>query len=686
MSISNAKNLFASERFMLVRIEPRRIVDLVDEGSDIWSATFPYPISKVEINGVALTRVDTLSGDMQFTFNESTGALTIQFDEPETDWYCVVTYFLFYTGTRYRVVSQDPEDDTTPLREWQAKIVSYPPLGEAFTDILSGVFSIQDTSLDLINDDGEFSQYLSDEDSFKNAVVSVWLCVDTVENIKRVFQGLVTSIEMSKTRVAVRCANSFQVFNQTATMGRRNEDFEITAKTPDISQNDVGKIIPLFLGKDTYFKFKFTNDSTRVVEANEAICASYSTSKTTSTNRAWLLGDSPSPIQTQSFGTLDYVSGFTFGQRQAIRWSTFSNVNLGDTLKIQWDNGGLKTAYWFVTDMRQDGSGSTAANMRIGYKTNDVSASMNDSNFVQIYPQKSICVVITDGVNFYYPFHERDYTVTETDFPYGSPPLKRLSITFANNFEASISGLTTLDPDIHRVLFRITLPSLNHGQALKELVNRAGLPDDGGFNTGANASLVAPVQFQIPNIDEQQPNSYLKYCQDILKGTLGYLRINDNAQAQYLLADTPSGSETRNDVLILQGSMNVGIEYQDIATHITPYNPHNQDQLETSALTLSPALSQTSDRARYLHKVDNTNRIKHPFKFVDNILPRLMAVYSNRRATYTFKTATADIETKLGDDLTIDSNLVVGSGEVKVTEVQKSTSNLTIKATDLLGI
>jgi hypothetical protein len=228
---------------------------------------------------------------------------------------------------------------------------------------------------------------------------------------------------------------------------------------------------------------------------------------------------------------------------------------------------------------------------------------------------------------------------------------------------------------------------MTHGTALKEMVNRAGIADDGNFNTGFNATIDAPVQFQIPNLDETYLDTYRKYCEDILAGTIGYLRMNSDGEAEYIVSESPTPvSNNRDENLILKQSLGVEVQYQDIATGIVMYNPHNQNQLETSGLTDSPALSAENPRAKYLHLVENLNRLKHPFKYVDGIIDRLIGIYSNRRAVYSLRTATEDIDTRLGDDITVVSDMALGSGEIKVTEVEKTTSRTTIRGTDLLGI
>lgn len=686
MSIATEKKNNASERFMLVRLNPRRAYDFAADVSDVYEATFNVAISGVTIDGESLTRVTGTPDYDEYRHNEDTGVLTIKY-ESAVSFTAIVSYYLFYTGTVHRIATEDPENSATSLRQWDAKILSYPKLSEGFTDILSGVFSIQDTSLELINDDLGFSDYLTDDDSFNNAEVIFWSCINSLENIKRVFTGKVASISLDKFNVYIKCQNAFKALDQTASMDRLEEDYEVTGLTPLVSPKDVGRFVPFVFGKDTYFKtleVEYTpGDSYNLItDANRAICASYG-AVSTSGNRTWVLCHATGDVQNQAYGTCTNVNGIIVGGNYVSQWSSYT-TQIGDTFKVQYNNGGVKTDYFIVIRTTTTIPGG---NLTLAMPTPNIGA-FTPGNIITVYNLPSIAVVISDGVNYWYPYYERDYTLSTLTYPYGvtGATTKVHGIDFVTNFEANFPTMGTLDPNKHTVYYRVTLPSMSHGTALKEMVIRSGLTDDGNFDTGANAALVAPVQFQIPNIDETQPNNYLKYCQDILKGTVGYLRVDESGDVEYLLAGTPSATETRDGNLILHKSLNMDVEYQDVATHISTYNPHNQNKEETSSVTLNPALSASNTRAQYLHAVRNVNRFKHPFKYIDNLIDRLIGIYSSRRVSYSFKTATEDIDTKLGDDLLLDSGIVAGSGTVKVTEIVKTSANITIRATDLLGI
>jgi hypothetical protein len=62
---------------------------------------------------------------------------------------------------------------------------------------------------------------------------------------------------------------------------------------------------------------------------------------------------------------------------------------------------------------------------------------------------------------------------------------------------------------------------------------------------------------------------------------------------------------------------------------------------------------------------------------------------ASRQAVYSFKTATKLLDANIGDDITLESDIVLGgSGSVnlKIISLEKSANGVQVEATDLLGL
>jgi hypothetical protein len=180
------KNDQASSKYYLVRMTPRRVIndELVSIGGGKYSCTFDFPISHVTLNFTNLNKVSLVSNPNEWSYDETTKELII-YATPSSVNIIVVSYFIFITGGRYRVLNEDPESSVGELRDWEPILVINPEVGQSIENIIEGKLSVNISSLSIVNDDRSFKKYLTDDDSFNNAAVNIWICLNKNENIQK---------------------------------------------------------------------------------------------------------------------------------------------------------------------------------------------------------------------------------------------------------------------------------------------------------------------------------------------------------------------------------------------------------------------------------------------------------------------------------------------------------------------
>lgn len=693
MTIASEKVKLASERFLLVRITPGRFIDPPLISGTTYGEDFPYPIARIERNGTALTKVSSLSGNDQYTYDESTLELRVRLASAPNDTtnILIVYYYLFYTGTVFRSISEDPEDDATTTREWQPRLLNYPVVGQSFTNIINGVFTISDTQIEIINTDHSFQDYLTDDDSFYNKTVEIWMCINSVDNIQKIFTGTINEISATQNTIFINAADSFNRLKQAALMGDSEDEttFNLT-EFPNLNPSDIDIPIPYIVGPTSRYQTQTvaglpagSPTCYQVTAGTKAVCTNFNPTISTSVNRNWGMCRLKAQNATQAFGTLQAVANPTAGLIFA-RFSSLSNIKVGDT--IRWTEGG--TNYGLIKHVGDFTYSSVTYNIAFQYDS-----ALYTGGFTllgaTVINSHSFAIIIdapSETLSFLQPLTGRDYGLLQSSTSGGN---FYVSLVFSTNFESFFTGYTALNPNSHTVSFRATNDTIHtHADILQDMVEAAGLTINSTSFSDMNTASDVNAMFHIPNFDETGFDTYLKYCEDVLSSTLGYLWINSDFEVEYNLLSAPSSTSARDNFLTIDGETRASINYQDIATQIVAYNPHNSS-IDVVISTPSPSQSESYTKSKYLHDLINVNRLRHSLEVFDDFIDKHINLKSKRQVIYDFATATEDIDSDLGADLQLENSIVLGGSEisdVKITSIEKSPSKVSIKASDLKGL
>jgi len=671
MSFLEVKDNQASKKFFLCRMLPSRYLNptLTSIGGGVYSATLEtQSIIEIKENETVLTKVETVSSVGEWSFNELTKE--IQIFPSDIDNAIVCSYYLFFTSERFRNISENPMDTNTAQRDWEPRISNSPSIAQSIKNVINGIVSISASSVEIINTDRFFQKYTTENDSFYQKKVDFWLCLDSVENIDRTFSGRIDSISVKKDSVLFSFDDSLSKLKNAAFLGDdASEVISSIGSNPLLDPAKNGQPIPFIFGSIS----KYSTLSESVLNLPEAqkldneslgdsICISFNQEMITTNNRSWAICR-VSNLGVEDFSCYPIAVDNSEAEFTKLTLSSADKFFIGDTFKI-----GTEYARILLVDRVNNFIYTTKLTLA--------------STSTQVESNSCPSLVIAGPETKFYPVYGRDYTSSVITT---SGNNKKIQVTFIDNFEANHVGLDCLDPTIHFVGFRVHPVSMKHGECLKYLLEKGGLEINAASFASADLLLPVNVNFSIPTLFESgEPSAYLEYAQLILSSSFGYLTLNNYLELEYKLFQAPSSSLIISDTEILKDSFDTEIEYSDIVSEIIAYNPHCwSGEMPLNAKTL------TNPKAYYLHGIDKIERFIHCLEDMSTRLADILAVKSERLASYNFKTKTINLDSRIGDDIKLSNSRLLGESstkDCKIVSINKTSNSSTIKAIDLYNL
>jgi len=673
-----------TRRSTLARINPARYVggSLTSEGGGIYSLLSGLVISGIQRNGTALTRVysDPPTVNDNYYFNETTKEIVMKLaSAPHVSTNVIVAYhYLFFTSGIKTDYKENPDLETGELRYWSPRLSDDFRFSSELSGLEVGTVSIPDATIEVLDADNTFNQYIGDEDSFFNKVIDLYQDLNGL--IRKAYSGRIFAIDLSNFSAVISFTDQLSLLDKTAYMG---DTFEQCFHTSAVPRKDLFKPIRLYLCRlSKYFDLQgsssYAVDFHYFTSGESAVCSNYTNVISTSNNRVWTLGRIRGDLETQGFGTLQAV--ISPGYLEAFfRFSAPTNLNVGDT--IVWSEGGLR--YGIIVSTETFVHSSVTYNCAVKSSRASLWATPTLAAVMIEYPSVTIGLRDTDGI-YKFPFYGYDYTLIQTTQQ--NTDHKVVKVSLSTSFESNLGILATIDPELVDIQFRLSSNAdSKHGTVLKKILEQAGCSVNAASFTDANTALADNTNFFIPFINDPEYGSYLQYAQKILESTLGYLKQNDANELEYHLLSAPSPTDSRNTSHFMSDSdVAIDVEYRDIITEIVPHNEH------------MPVISvvdgtERSAKAKFLHGTIKSYKFEHVLQ-ADSLgktgrLSALLAIRSNRRKLIRYQTETIDLPTSIGDEQTLETlRITGGESDVMVTGTNKSENSTTVTTTDLLGL
>jgi hypothetical protein len=617
----------------------------------------------------------------------------------------VVFHYLFFATEEGRNLPQDPtsaESASNPLRFWEPRLSGEPNATESFKNALAGVITISNTRASIIDDDFVIRSIIGgDNDSLSNKAAVIWFSVNGV--VTQLFSGACGSgFDISGSNIiSLAIYDLMNKLTQVASLGDDPDDIYARRGAGYFTNLDPSKHdtpIPFVFGSKSPSKISRAISSGAVASVDplyefpllNAKNISYDDDASVTNNRTWKLNRQVGFPLTQSFGTLQaYGKGSIVytptNTHMFFRFASYSNVNVGDTLTVVHDNGGgSTTGRYQVVYVGSFTASATSYNIMAERADGSESIPTNLAAISSITANYSFCVrlparFVKFGSTKTWCAYARDYTLSFFNTTAG---YKTAELVFASNFESTL-GIDNLGAS-ETVAYRTTSAGHTHAEAMDLLITSAGLTPNAASITQADVDLSANVNFTIPSYDESQYRSYLGYCEDLTKSTLSYIAPNADGEIEYNLLSAPAAVDSTTDDTYLDGSLRSNVNYKDIKTALLAYNPNIQDEVsidggDAAAIT-------ESKKAKYLHDLEEPEKFRHVLDDISGRIDDIMAVKAERRLTYQFSTATKNIDSNLGDDVTLETGALAGSASSvngKINKIARSSKNTTVTIDDL---
>lgn len=645
-------------------------------------------LASLSRNGDPLTRVaGTPTVDDTYSYDGLNGTVVVKLasaPDPDVNTLVFVTY-LFYTNERARALPQDPllpASTTNPLRDWEAKVSNVPTFRQSISNNLSGILSTSGSSIDIINTDNSLNGLVGLNGSFANRVVDVWIALDSVNNIDKVYSGIVSGVSVNDTIFTFRMTDITGKLNAQAWMGDSQDEVYYTSNTnPQLDPSANQTPVVFYIGPASRTSLTSDGSVVGITDAKKpsfeslesAINIDVDTTVSATTNREWNVGRSfngthetsctISALVAGGFGsdfltftpTLAAGSRFHVGQATRFPGSGFEErvvrLDANGDVVVTWDSGNASPA---VSD--------TVLGARV---------------------TAYISGVNSDGSSTFVPFSS--LSVSESATSGGNVNTK---LVFNDDFEAGISdfGADKLSPNNHQVGFLAVFSDDNaaaspiqHDDVVEKVLEKAGVIGSVGLPAFVNNSVrTTELQFSIPYFDETDFGDYRSYLETVLLTTNGVLYTGVDEVVYDELAIPTTQVATVTSDRTLKGSRRLEVEYRDLAYFTTGFNPH------------SP-VSETgleSSKHRYLHAIDTATRFRHVAVQIDpDVLELRSKLNRNRKAVYTHKTFAENLGSSPTDEVTLQHDVTPNpdsTTNVFLTEVTKSVTDTTVKSSDLL--
>jgi hypothetical protein len=601
------------------------------------------------------------------------------------------------SSVTYDAISEPPPETVL----WYPRLANYIPTNVSISNVTNGVLTYSDTSIDLINADSNFEQYLTPNDSFSNKEVSVWQCINNVETNKKIYHGKTKNISLLGGVLKINVYDGFTKLENNAYMGDSLIEAVLSPSSTDYvtKPSSQGKPIRFIFGAASPYNLNVTytvspgygSGETGVVspeDLNEAEVSDYVVEPSTTSNREHILCRvSDEGIKTLNFGTtvrydMDYA-----GSSFALYYLTGHNLEVGDFFALSGGSG-QHAIVVHVGEFISAHDGLTYNVELIGYAItwpSNLATGAVSNNAPMLW--------IEADDTFHRIFPTTGFTWSDGATTGGNRTIK---IDLTNNAErtqllnfADIGRAYDPQKDKIRYLVR-PAKKHTHAEALGGLIESAGLILDTDSFANADIDLSANVLFTIPFKGEDEYQPIQKYVEAITRSTLGYVKINPKFEVEYHLLEAPASTSVIDTSHYNGVSLN--IDYGDIVSEISAQNKHAVSMYKGSFGTLDTSyILSTNTKAKYLHDIDKTENFEHVLESIADRINAIMAIRSNRRARYNFTTATVNLNSEIGDDILLTSDRIAGANgvttkQLKITSLQIDGKTVEVEADDLEGL
>jgi hypothetical protein len=562
----------SSKKTMLIRLNPMMKINVVSAGSNLYTTTLTYNVNKVKIAKDYLT-LDTSGTPStgEYYFNETTKLLTVYSSVAITSAY--VFRFVFLSTTDDVYAPEIPDDDSKQKVKWNGIVKNSPSFGQNLSNILSGIISTTQSSIDIINE-GEYDWFFNKDVHLCNKDFEVWISLGVffgsetkLSNVKKIFKGRMSDIRKNYFVTTIAVTDPLRALDTI--FYPCGEDFSFIKETTgaNVIDSAVGLPIPFIYGprsrlfEDLFFGATGVWEYSTIEKFPSAKCINYSETISTTANREFIVCSTNGIAIERDINSVST----DFSGNQVIQYTPTSGVLIdefraGDVVKC-----GI-AKYLSVVSVTAATSPTTD---RILTCSIIYGAAPVDTETVKINIIPALYSnYIVQGVDF-------DFRMTRTylcDLDYDLVVLenetgfKTYGITFKNNFEARFAGDSAfiLNPQTDDVKFYAVGDLRTHSRLSYDLINYCIDTNISKFETatGDYASLM------VPDVGESSFPKVKDLLEKLCKSFASYLYLDSDliGYGMFKTAATPTDINAWN---VIEDSVSISEITQDISSKIT---------------------------------------------------------------------------------------------------------------------
>lgn len=701
MAFSDEVNKVRSKRAVFIKLQPTIKTPEVDWTEDTgvnWYMDYDKPVTGMVVNNVVqvLGTLPLSNGEFFYDYNaKRIYNKGIGFDNGDDNIY--MTIDLNLTSGPPVDLNNDPLNSGTPVVEWYSRIQENINIGSSIRNIISGVVTISSSVVSIVNPDSWIQNIIDKDTNIAGKLATVWFDVNDVKLKMATLR--MQGITFTNSNVNIGLLEGSADLRAAALLGDGDNEAYIKRNSPSYVPRveDEGLPIPFIFNRSNG-----TVGNNKVIEPrskysliagkmNKATCIDYGDVANNTTNREWVLCRAED-FKTNTITGASQVRVFNASPLTDIAYP-FNTANTFAAGSVTCTSHNLEVGEQF----RYNYTGSYRACVVTNITSTTIlffmpgilpPGSVSNDNSPDI--QNIICpgLLLKQDTKYFIPRYSDDFTVTVTSTSGGN---KLMKITLVDDFEASSAhkdGLTKVivdvSPDNTDLLYKVVDINVGsettEGEAAKYILDKSGLTTTSSFNASEVNS--ANVMFSIPQAKQKVIGSILEYLQSLIGPVNHILRMNNiGAFELYELGSTSTTHRgIRDENNILKDSFKSSIVYEDVYTEIV-YSSDYESQKDPTDISKvrNVVIRDDNNNARGTQKV---LPIKHLLEDLPaGLLDSAIANSVDNRIEYTFTTSTADLETLVGDKLTLTYRGVLNktkSVECTVIKLDKSINNTKI--------
>lgn len=659
--------------------------------------------------------------------------------------------YIYLTGGKHRFHYFTPSDPLTDVVEWVPRIDEYPEITQSQINVLDGVFSVNEFQFSIMNPDDAFSYLRNLNVSAVKQECKIWLGIsDGIETeVTGILDGIISGSQFDSGRITFSVKDFAEKLNIEALFDADPSDplntrdrsyaYADAINQINISYQSASIPIPIHFGFTTPMDLNFTS---RFAIANpgypmiplteimpEAISIGTSLSLTGWTTgyggAERILGRIAGTLTGPSFPTATFdgpnfgnvttvgIGGDWFGAPgDDIDWGATGHYYCfaGDTIKY---NDGLVSRYGHIVKCA---SYLNFQSFYSGYSGSDIEVFLDNQGGGFVYPESgpgcSLSAVFSPTVwtvngsgDIIRPCAAiRDFTHVVNPAPYGNV----VGVRFKENYQLTGTSYIPADDqtgfgissavnaNATRVKFRISQVYTDNSdrsfKIMQDIINLGALSSvDADFLALTDKRML----FSVPFIGSTTYPTYLDLLAKIAANQLCVFYQNTDFEIGVKEVTFPiSGSSMQLTAAdIIRGSFIPEVRYDDCYTRIVGDNIHSgsKDRAENvfglGNGSLNPDINQLNREFSCLNGFQDKQLIfSHLFLERDDVE---IKHYSNPRIYYRFQTSSINLDSNIGDKITIEHpGLLNGatSQDCMILEITKGVNTCSIVASPFIEI